>query len=180
MSTSLNTQTRCSRSMTSSVNIIPAAGWHQKYMLSTISNAVQHLWHLYHLTNTLGLHSNHDWSLVPHDKLLDTLKCHPHRMCAQSQEVLKAAQAKETAEEKEEKLKEYGLCHITVRFPLVNPFLIKWSCRMPLQLWCTLMYMMHCHGINSTSMVVYIVTISGLNYKKSFSDFYLIATDTLF
>jgi hypothetical protein len=72
--------------------------------------------------------------LVPHDKLMDTLRCHPHQTCAQSQEVLKAARAKETAEEKEEKLKEYGLRDITVRFPLVNSFLTKQSCRMPLRL----------------------------------------------
>ncbi|KAG1864363.1 hypothetical protein F4604DRAFT_1893404 [Suillus subluteus] len=47
--------------------------------------------------------------LVPHDELLNILKCYPPRMSTHSQEVLKAAWAKATAKEKEEKLKEYGL-----------------------------------------------------------------------
>ncbi|KAG2056809.1 hypothetical protein BDR06DRAFT_988418 [Suillus hirtellus] len=40
--------------------------------------------------------------LVPHDELLNTLKCYPPQTATQPQEVA-------TAEEKEEKLKEYGL-----------------------------------------------------------------------
>ncbi|KAG1838310.1 hypothetical protein F4604DRAFT_1997251 [Suillus subluteus] len=47
--------------------------------------------------------------LVPHDELLNILKCYPPQTSTHSQEVLKAARAKATAEEKEEKLKEYGL-----------------------------------------------------------------------
>ncbi|KAG1761219.1 hypothetical protein EV702DRAFT_1053129, partial [Suillus placidus] len=54
--------------------------------------------------------------LVPHDKLLNILKCYPPRTSTHLQEVLKAAWAKATAEEKEEKLKEYGLCDVINAF----------------------------------------------------------------
>ncbi|KAG1762507.1 hypothetical protein EDD22DRAFT_778368 [Suillus occidentalis] len=54
--------------------------------------------------------------LVPHNELLNTLKCYPPRTATQSQEVVKAARAEATAEEKEEKLKEYGLRDIMNAF----------------------------------------------------------------
>ncbi|KAG2150890.1 hypothetical protein DEU56DRAFT_908528 [Suillus clintonianus] len=54
--------------------------------------------------------------LVPHDQLLNTLKCYPCWTSAQLQEVLKAARDEATAEEKEEKLKEYGLRDIANAF----------------------------------------------------------------
>ncbi|KAG1853126.1 hypothetical protein F4604DRAFT_1883424 [Suillus subluteus] len=57
--------------------------------------------------------------LVPHDELMNTLKCYPYRTSAQSQEVLQAAQSKQTAEEKEEKLKEYGLRDLINAFAAV-------------------------------------------------------------
>ncbi|KAG1879750.1 hypothetical protein F4604DRAFT_1922961 [Suillus subluteus] len=57
--------------------------------------------------------------LVPHDELMNTLKCYPYRMSAQSQEVLQAARSKQTAEEKEEKLKEYGLRDLINAFAAV-------------------------------------------------------------
>jgi hypothetical protein len=57
--------------------------------------------------------------LVPHNKLLNTLKCYPPQTATQLQEVVKAAQAEVTAEEKEDKLKEYGLRDITVMFSLL-------------------------------------------------------------
>jgi len=58
--------------------------------------------------------------LVPYDELLNTLKSYPCETSAQSQEILNAAWAKRKAEEKEEKLEEYGLRDITVRFPPLN------------------------------------------------------------
>ncbi|KAG1862822.1 hypothetical protein DFJ58DRAFT_715227 [Suillus subalutaceus] len=57
--------------------------------------------------------------LVPHDELMNTLKCYPYQMSAQSQEVLQAAWSKQTAEEKEEKLKEYGLRDLINAFAAV-------------------------------------------------------------
>ena len=53
--------------------------------------------------------------LVPHDDLLDTLKTYPCRTSDQSQNVLKAAHDKETAEEREDTLKKYGLRDVPVR-----------------------------------------------------------------
>ncbi|KAG1858282.1 hypothetical protein C8R48DRAFT_748763 [Suillus tomentosus] len=47
--------------------------------------------------------------LVPHDKLSDTSHCYPCRTSRDSQAILATARAKETAEEREEILKEYGL-----------------------------------------------------------------------
>jgi hypothetical protein len=63
--------------------------------------------------------------LVPYDELLNTLKSYPCETSAQSQEILNAAWAKRKAEEKEEKLEEYGLRDITVRFPPLNLFLLN-------------------------------------------------------
>ncbi|KAG1800596.1 uncharacterized protein BJ212DRAFT_1450149 [Suillus subaureus] len=57
--------------------------------------------------------------LVPHDELMNTLKCYPYQTSAQSQEVLQAARSKQTAEEKEEKLKEYVLCDLINAFAAV-------------------------------------------------------------
>lgn len=56
--------------------------------------------------------------LVPHVDLLDTLKTYPSRTSNQSQNVLRAAQDKDTAEERDNTLKQYGLHDVQVRFPL--------------------------------------------------------------
>ncbi|KAG2037928.1 hypothetical protein BDR03DRAFT_981931 [Suillus americanus] len=57
--------------------------------------------------------------LVPHDELMNTLECYPYQTSAQFQEVLQAAWAKQTAKEKEEKMKEYGLCDLINAFATV-------------------------------------------------------------
>ncbi|KAG1792747.1 uncharacterized protein HD556DRAFT_1309046 [Suillus plorans] len=54
----------------------------------------------------------------------------------ESQEVLKAAQAKETAEEKEEKLKEYGLRHITMVIHASHTILTEDDCLLGYLLLC--------------------------------------------
>jgi hypothetical protein len=53
--------------------------------------------------------------LVPRDELSDTSKTYARRTSQQSQAVVIAARKKETAEEKEVVLKEYGLRDVTVR-----------------------------------------------------------------
>ncbi|KAG1771613.1 hypothetical protein EV702DRAFT_1181456 [Suillus placidus] len=57
--------------------------------------------------------------LVPHDDLLDTLKTYPRRTSDQSQNVVKSARDKETAEEREDMLKQYGLRDVMNTFWIV-------------------------------------------------------------
>lgn len=61
--------------------------------------------------------------LVPHNKLSDTSCRYPLRTSRDSQAVLAAAQAKETAEEREEVLKGYGLRDIPVSLSSLS-----WTC----------------------------------------------------
>lgn len=57
--------------------------------------------------------------LVPHDKLSDMTRCYPRRTSCDSQAILATARAKDTAEEREEALKEYGLRDILVRLSVL-------------------------------------------------------------
>jgi len=54
--------------------------------------------------------------LVPHDDLLDALKTYPRRTSDQSQNILQVARGKQTAEERDDTLKQYGLRDVQVRF----------------------------------------------------------------
>ncbi|KAG1888602.1 hypothetical protein F4604DRAFT_1877195 [Suillus subluteus] len=80
------------------------AVWHESFVkiLSSLASK-SHMGQWFECLNNCPV------CLVPHDELMNTLKCYPYRTSAQSQEVLQAARSKQTAEEKEEKLKEYGL-----------------------------------------------------------------------
>ncbi|KAG2090404.1 uncharacterized protein F5147DRAFT_748245 [Suillus discolor] len=57
--------------------------------------------------------------LVPHDDLLDTLKAYPRRTSDQSQNVLQVARGKQTAEERDDMLKQYGLRDVQNAFWIV-------------------------------------------------------------
>ncbi|KAG2108167.1 uncharacterized protein F5147DRAFT_745794 [Suillus discolor] len=57
--------------------------------------------------------------LVPHDELLNTLKTYPCRTSDQSQNILKVARDKETAEERDNTLKQYGLHDVSNAFWIV-------------------------------------------------------------
>ncbi|KAG2143770.1 uncharacterized protein EDB93DRAFT_1241355 [Suillus bovinus] len=58
--------------------------------------------------------------LVPHDKLSDMSHCYPRRTSRESQAILATARERETAEEREEVLKEYGLCDVQNSFSTVS------------------------------------------------------------
>ncbi|KAG1735246.1 hypothetical protein EDD22DRAFT_982430 [Suillus occidentalis] len=58
--------------------------------------------------------------LVPHDKLLDMSHCYPHCTSCESQAILATTQERETTEEREEVLKEYGLCDVLNSFSTVS------------------------------------------------------------
>jgi hypothetical protein len=52
--------------------------------------------------------------LVPRDELWDTSKSYPRRTSDESQAIVATARGKDTMEEKDEVLKEYGLCDVDV------------------------------------------------------------------
>ncbi|KAG2751664.1 hypothetical protein P692DRAFT_201838757 [Suillus brevipes Sb2] len=58
--------------------------------------------------------------LVPHDKLSDLSHCYPRRTSRDSQAILATARERETAEEREEVLKEYGLRDVLNSFSTVS------------------------------------------------------------
>ncbi|KAG2750897.1 hypothetical protein P692DRAFT_201839120 [Suillus brevipes Sb2] len=57
--------------------------------------------------------------LVPHDDLLDALKTYPRRTSDQSQNILQVARGKQTAEERDDTLKQYGLRDVQNAFWIV-------------------------------------------------------------
>ncbi|KAG1881469.1 hypothetical protein C8R48DRAFT_744221 [Suillus tomentosus] len=57
--------------------------------------------------------------LVPHDNLLDALKTYPRRTSDQSQNILQVARGKQTAEERDDTLKQYGLRDVQNTFWIV-------------------------------------------------------------
>ncbi|KAG1813563.1 uncharacterized protein BJ212DRAFT_1447796 [Suillus subaureus] len=58
--------------------------------------------------------------LVPHDKLSDMLHCYPQRTSHDSEAILATTRERETAEEREEVLKDYGLCDVINSFSTVS------------------------------------------------------------
>ncbi|KAG1733838.1 hypothetical protein EDB19DRAFT_1896555 [Suillus lakei] len=58
--------------------------------------------------------------LVPHDKLSDMLHCYPRRTSCDSEAILATARERETAEEREEVLKDYGLRDVVNSFSTVS------------------------------------------------------------
>ncbi|KAG1886896.1 uncharacterized protein F5891DRAFT_1200395 [Suillus fuscotomentosus] len=57
--------------------------------------------------------------LVPHDNLLDALKTYPRQTSDQSQNILQVAWGKQTAEERDDTLKQYGLRDVQNTFWIV-------------------------------------------------------------
>ncbi|KAG2074934.1 hypothetical protein BDR04DRAFT_1126623 [Suillus decipiens] len=58
--------------------------------------------------------------LVPHDKLSDMSHCYPHCTSRDLEAILETARERETAEEREEVLKDYGLHDVTNSFSTVS------------------------------------------------------------
>ncbi|KAG1838862.1 hypothetical protein DFJ58DRAFT_718667 [Suillus subalutaceus] len=58
--------------------------------------------------------------LVPHDNLLDALKTYPRRTSDQLQNILQVARGKQTAEERDDTLKQYGLRDVQNAFWIVR------------------------------------------------------------
>jgi hypothetical protein len=62
--------------------------------------------------------------LIPHDKLSDMSHCYPRRTSRDSQAILETARERETAEEWEEVLKEYGLRDVLVSLSLLSHYIV--------------------------------------------------------
>ncbi|KAG2157658.1 uncharacterized protein EDB93DRAFT_1238515 [Suillus bovinus] len=92
--------------------------------------------------------------LVPHDKLSDTTHCYPHCTSCDSQAILATARAKDTAEEREEALKEYGLRDILNEFWTMKStdvhHALSWD-KLHFHLWVELQKYINCLGQDKTS-----------------------------
>jgi hypothetical protein len=62
--------------------------------------------------------------LVPHDKLSDMSHCYPHRTSHDSEAILATVRERETAEEREEVLKDYGLRDVIVSLSLLLRYIV--------------------------------------------------------